>query len=126
MLKLSCSHRKYELKYNKLKLEKKLEKLEEDIKYELNEILECMHKHSIDDHIVELECEMKEILKKDYKIIEFDFKNELRIMLNIMFNDILCEVVGRIKELRKKMIKKYVFQTASDDFDNSNDSDDSD
>ena len=43
-----------------------------------------------------------------------------------MFNDILYEIVKRIKELRKKMIKKYVFKTASDDFDNSNDSDDSD
>ena len=71
MQKPSFNHCKYELKYNKLKLEKRLKELEEDIKYELNEILERMHKHSIDDHIMELECETKEILKKDHKIIEF-------------------------------------------------------
>ena len=48
----------------KQKYKSRLEKLEEDIKNELNEILECMHKHSIDDHIMELECDMKEMLKK--------------------------------------------------------------
>ena len=119
MLKLSCSHNKYELKCNKLKLEKRLKKLEEDIKYELNKIMECIHKHSIDDYIMELECSMKEMLKKDPKIIEFDFKTNLEIMLNDMFKDIIYETVPRIKTLRKEMIKKYVLKTASNNFDSS-------
>ena len=98
----------------KQKCKPRLEKLEEDIKYELNEILECMHKQSIDDYIMELECDMKEMLKKDPGTIESDFKTELEKMLNDMFENIIHEIVPRIKSLRKEVIKKHVFKTLDD------------
>ena len=73
-----------------------------------------MHKQSIDDYIMELECDMKEMLKKDPGTIESDFKTELEKMLNDMFENIIHEIVPRIKSLRKEVIKKHVFKTLDD------------
>ena len=74
--KIQCLHCMRKLILRKT-LKTRLEKLEEDIKYELREMLECMHKHSIDDHIMSLEYDLNRMLKKTPETIETDFKIKL-------------------------------------------------
>ena len=64
--KIQCLHCMRKLILRKT-FKTRLEKLEEDIKYELSEMLECMHKHSIDDYIMSLECDLIRMLKKTPK-----------------------------------------------------------
>ena len=74
--KIQCLHCMRKLILRKT-FKTRLEKLEEDIKYELSEMLECMHKHSIDDHIMSLEYDLNRMLKKTPETIETDFKIKL-------------------------------------------------
>ena len=110
--------------YGKLILRKtfktRLEKLEEDIKYELSEMLECMHKHSIDDYIMSLECDLNRMLKKP-ETIETDFKIKLGKTLDTMFNEMIPEIIRRIESLKHEIKDKHVSKD-----DDSSDSDDSD
>ena len=121
--KIQCLHCVRKLILRKT-FKTRLEKLEEDIKYELSEMLECMHKHSIDDHIMSLEYDLNRMLKKTPETIETDFKIKLEKTLDTMFNDMIPEIIGRMESLKHEIKDKHV--SNDDDSSDSSDSDDSD
>ena len=104
--KSSCKHCTIKSLQNKviqMKYEKRLDELETDIKNELSEMLLNMHKHSIEDYIQSLKCDLEEMLDKKPETIESDFETILKKTIKTMFKDMIDEFESRTESLSEEI-----------------------
>ena len=86
-----------------MKYEKRLDELETDIKNELSEMLLNMHKHSVEDYIQSLKCDLEEMLDKKPETIESDFETILKKTIKTMFKDMIDEFESRTESLSEEI-----------------------
>ena len=87
-------------------IEKNLEKIEKDIKNQLSEMLDKIHKHSIDDHIMSLECDLIDMIKKEPETVKSNFEIMLGDTIYHIFEDVSYQINYRIKSVRDDVHKK--------------------
>ena len=101
----SCGKCIRKVKFKKFKIMTKygqiLDNLETNIKYKLSEIIDEMHKHSIEDYISSLKHDIKIISEKE--TIESDYVKLIKHTLNVMFANIIEDFEMRIKSFIKEM-----------------------
>ena len=82
-----------------------LDKFEEDIKNGLGEMLNKMHKHSIEDHILSLkfDCDIDERSES----VEHNFEKMLKTTLHLIIHQIHEDISGRLLQLKEELEIKY-------------------
>ena len=84
-----------------IKYERILDYLETDIKYELSDIIDEMHEHSVKKYIRSLKYDVEVMSEKE--TIESDFEKVIEHTVNVMFSNIIEDFEIRIKSFRKKI-----------------------
>ena len=87
--------------YFKEKLERRIESFEKETFLGLIDIIEKMHKHSIEDYKNVISCEMDEEIIDSTK-----FEKVYSVQFHLMFFDIAEEFKYRLRTLKRELIKK--------------------